>query len=66
MKSIVRALSLSIVALLVVSSQSIAKEYVIKFSHVVSKSTPKGKAANLLADTVNKRLKGKVKLEVFP
>lgn len=41
-------------------------EYVIKFSHVVSPQTPKGKAAQFFADTVNERLKGKVHVEVFP
>jgi C4-dicarboxylate-binding protein DctP len=43
-----------------------AEEYVIKFSHVVASGTPKGKAADLFAKLVNKRLKGKVKVEVFP
>ncbi len=41
-------------------------EYVIKFSHVVTPQTPKGKAAQYFADTVNQRLKGKVRVEVFP
>ena len=39
---------------------------VIKFSHVVSEDTPKGKGANLFRDEVAKRLGGKVKVEVFP
>lgn len=41
-------------------------EYLIKFSHVVAPGTPKGKAADLFASMVNERLKGKVKVEVFP
>jgi len=41
-------------------------EYVIKFSHVVSPHTPKGQAAQFFAEQVNKRLAGKVKVEVFP
>jgi C4-dicarboxylate-binding protein DctP len=41
-------------------------EYVIKFSHVVTSQTPKGKAADLFAKKVNERLKGKVRVEVFP
>jgi C4-dicarboxylate-binding protein DctP len=43
-----------------------AEEYLIKFSHVVAPGTPKGKAADLFAKLVNERLKGKVKVEVFP
>jgi len=41
-------------------------EYVIKFSHVVSPQTPKGVAADYFAAEVNKRLAGKVRVEVFP
>ncbi len=41
-------------------------EYTIKFSHVVSPHTPKGQAAQFFADTVNERLAGRVKVEVFP
>jgi len=43
-----------------------AEEYVIKFSHVVAPGTPKGRAADLFAKLVNERLKGKVKVEVYP
>ena len=43
-----------------------AEEIVIKFSHVTSEDTPKGKGANLFRDLVAERLKGKVKVEVFP
>ena len=43
-----------------------AQEYLIKFSHVVAPGTPKGKAADLFARLVNERLKGKVRVEVFP
>jgi len=41
-------------------------EYIIKFSHVVTPQTPKGKAADLFAEMVNQRLAGKVRVEVFP
>ncbi len=41
-------------------------EYVIKFSHVVAPQTPKGLAAQYFADEVNRRLAGKVRVEVFP
>jgi len=43
-----------------------AEEYVIKFSHVVAPGTPKGKAADLFASMVNEKMKGKVRVEVFP
>ncbi|RLA09053.1 MAG: C4-dicarboxylate ABC transporter [Gammaproteobacteria bacterium] len=43
-----------------------AKEILIKFSHVVSADTPKGKGAELFKKLVSERLKGKVKVEVFP
>jgi C4-dicarboxylate-binding protein DctP len=41
-------------------------EYVIKFSHVVTPTTPKGKAAQYFADQVNEKMAGRVKVEVFP
>ncbi|MEN3112222.1 TRAP transporter substrate-binding protein [Uliginosibacterium paludis] len=39
---------------------------VIKFSHVVAKDTPKGKAADQFAKLVNERAGGKLKVEVYP
>lgn len=42
------------------------KPFKIRFSHVVSENTPKGWAANEFAKRVNKELKGKVKVVVFP
>ena len=48
------------------SFQVLAEEYVIKFSHVVAKNTPKGRAADLFAELVDKKTNGKVKVEVFP
>ncbi len=41
-------------------------EYLIQFSHVVAETTPKGKAANLMAKLVNARLAGRVRMEVYP
>lgn len=42
-------------------------EIVIKFSHVVAaKGHPKGDAANLLAERVNKEMDGKACMEVYP
>ncbi|BAQ69225.1 TRAP transporter substrate-binding protein [Rhodovulum sulfidophilum] len=41
-------------------------ETVIKFSHVTSSTSPKGLAADLLAERVNKEMDGKVCMEVYP
>lgn len=52
---------------LVASSALLAKaEYEIKFSHVVSPNTPKGKAADFFAKRVGELTNGKVKVTVFP
>jgi C4-dicarboxylate-binding protein DctP len=39
---------------------------VIKFSHVVAVDTPKGKGAEKFKELVEQRLKGRVKVEVYP
>jgi C4-dicarboxylate-binding protein DctP len=39
---------------------------IIKFSHVVTRDTPKGKAADQFAKLVNERGLGKIKVEVYP
>ncbi|WP_457676543.1 TRAP transporter substrate-binding protein [Thiolapillus sp.] len=54
------------VAFAMAAGGAVAQEYVIKFSHVVAPGTPKGKAADLFAKLVNERMKGRVKVEVFP
>lgn len=41
------------------------EQIVIKFSHVVAKDTPKGKAADYFAQKAGELTKGKVKVEVF-
>jgi C4-dicarboxylate-binding protein DctP len=41
-------------------------EIVIKFSHVVADSTPKGQGALMFKKLAEERLAGKVKVEVFP
>ncbi len=51
---------------LIFAASAAQAEYVIKFSHVVAPGTPKGKAADLFAKLVNERMKGKVRVEVFP
>ncbi len=42
------------------------KVWTIKFAHVVSAGTPKGKAADLFAKRVEELSKGRIKVEVFP
>ncbi|BAO45142.1 TRAP transporter substrate-binding protein [Thiolapillus brandeum] len=64
MKKISGLLFAAVVSL--AANGAIAQEYVIKFSHVVAPGTPKGKAADLFAKMVNERMKGRVKVEVFP
>ena len=59
-------LAVCIVSLGMPIAQVQAQEYLIKFSHVVAPGTPKGRAADLFAKLVNERMKGKVKVEVFP
>lgn len=48
------------------STTLFAKEYTIKFSHVVSPDSPKGKAADFFAKRVGELTNGKVKVVVFP
>jgi len=64
MTRMIRYLPLLLLSLLTL--QVSAEEYVIKFSHVVAPGTPKGKAADLFARLVNERLKGRVRVEVYP
>jgi len=47
-------------------SVSMAGPIVIKFSHVVAENTPKGQMAIKFKELVEKKLPGKVKVEVFP
>ncbi len=55
---------LLIVALM--ASAMFAKTYEIKFSHVVSPNTPKGKAADFFAKRAEELTNGQVKVKVFP
>lgn len=64
--------SASLVALTGCGSQGGAKEYtkekplVIKFSHVTTADSPKGKAATKFAELLEQKTDGKVKVEVYP
>jgi len=48
------------------ASMSLAADYVIKFSHVVSPNTPKGKAADYFAKRLEQLSHGRIKVEVYP
>jgi len=49
-----------------IATFSLGADYLIKFSHVVSPNTPKGKAADYFAKRVEKLSQGKIKVEVYP
>jgi C4-dicarboxylate-binding protein DctP len=49
-----------------VSSANAADQIVLKFSHVVSPNTPKGKGADKFKELAEKYTNGKVKVEVYP
>ncbi len=67
MKKNIKLIASTIVATgLVLSPVSYAKEIVIKFSHVTTEATPKGKGAMLFKKMVDERLGGKVRVEVYP
>jgi len=54
-------------ALFAVTGAAFAQQpIIIKFSHVVAVDTPKGKAAEKFKELAEKRLPGKVKVEVYP
>jgi C4-dicarboxylate-binding protein DctP len=55
-----------LLSIAVAASLSMAADYVIKFSHVVSPNTPKGKAADYFAKRVAELSHGKIKVEVYP
>ena len=50
----------------VTSLPLLAAEYTLQFSHVVANTTPKGRAAELMAKLIDERLGGRVKMEVYP
>ena len=60
-------LGVAAAAMMAASLTAQAEEIVIKFSHVVAPTGhPKGEAATLFAERVNERMKGKVRVEVYP
>jgi C4-dicarboxylate-binding protein DctP len=62
-----KSLLFSMLAATVVSGAAFAQApIVIKFSHVVSVDTPKGKAAERFKELAEKATKGRVKIELYP
>jgi len=61
------AMILSAAAALALSTPAMAQsQIVIKFSHVVTNDTPKGKGALKFKELAEKYTNGKVKIEVYP
>ena len=57
-------LALGVTAAMTVSAT--AAEYVLKFSHVVSPNTPKGKAADFFEKRLEELSKGRIDVQVYP
>ncbi|WP_456432555.1 TRAP transporter substrate-binding protein [Nitratifractor sp.] len=62
MKKILLALGLGAA----LSVSAVAAEYVLKFSHVVSPNTPKGKAADFFAKRLEELSHGRIDVQVYP
>jgi C4-dicarboxylate-binding protein DctP len=61
------ALALAASSLIVISGAAYAQQpIIVKFSHVVAQDTPKGKGAEKFKELAEKRLPGKVKIELYP
>jgi len=56
----------SVVVAAAVSTSAMAADYVLKFSHVVSENTPKGKAAKFFEKRLEELSKGKIDVQVYP
>jgi len=61
-----KKLLLGTIAAAVVASSSMAADYTLKFSHVVSANTPKGKAADFFEKRLEELSKGKIDVQVYP
>ena len=48
------------------SAGTVQAQIVVKFSHVVAENTPKGQAAIKFKEVAEKKLPGKVQVQVFP
>lgn len=61
-----KKLVLGTVAAAMLATSGLAADYVMKVSHVVSASTPKGKAADFFEKRVEELTGGKIDVQVFP
>jgi C4-dicarboxylate-binding protein DctP len=61
-----RLLELVLVILLAAAGTATAAPLVVKLSHVVAENTPKGQAALKFKELAEKKLPGKVEVQVFP
>ena len=61
-----KKLVIGAVAAAVLATSSLAAEYTLKFSHVVSDNTPKGKAARYFEQRLEKLSNGKIDVQVYP
>ena len=60
-------LAAAIAACMLATGSALAQQpIIVKFSHVVAADTPKGKGAEKFKELAEKRLPGKVKVEVYP
>lgn len=69
MKKLALAACLVFIWVVFISSAGIAASdgpILIRFSHVVSENTPKGVGAKMFKELTEKRLKGKVEVEIYP
>jgi C4-dicarboxylate-binding protein DctP len=67
LSNVATAIAVACTTLVLAASPAHAQQpIVIKFSHVVSVDTPKGKAAEYFRKLAEERTKGKVKVEVYP
>jgi C4-dicarboxylate-binding protein DctP len=67
LSNVATAIAVACITLVVAAVPAQAQQpIVIKFSHVVSVDTPKGKAAEYFKKIAEERTKGKVKVEVYP
>jgi C4-dicarboxylate-binding protein DctP len=66
LKSPIKAVLVSLALTLALVGSATAAPIVIKFSHVVTENTPKGKGALLFKQLVEERLGDQVEVQVFP